>query len=201
MASQVILLEDGWNKLKSGGVNKIEAILEDMHGGVYKDKISTEEYSALYTTVYTMCTQKPPNNWSEHLYNNYCDAVKDYLSARILPRIKEKHDEAMLTELVRRWENHKLMCARASPAAAAPLSRLHLSALASHLHTLLLSPRGCPLSLSLRIKFLSHVFKYIDRFYVKRLSLPELAEVGSQSFHDIVFNAVKRDVRSAILEV
>ena len=119
MASQVILLEDGWNKLKSGGVNKIEAILEDMHGGVYKDKISTEEYSALYTTVYTMCTQKPPNNWSEHLYNNYCDAVKDYLSARILPRIKEKHDEAMLTELVRRWENHKLMCARASPAAAA----------------------------------------------------------------------------------
>jgi len=36
---------------------------------------------------------------------------------------------------------------------------------------------------------------------VKRLSLPELAEVGSQSFHDIVFNAVKRDVRSAILEL
>ena len=150
-----------------------------------------------------MCTQKPPNNWSEHLYNNYCDAVKDYLSARILPRIKEKHNEAMLKELVRRWENHKLM-----------------------------------------IKFLSHVFKYLDRFYVKRLSLPELAEVcacarhhtlcagrvrtcsacavagqlvraaaltptrtlcasqvGSQSFHDIVFNAVKRDVRSAILEV
>jgi len=94
------------------------------------------------------------------LYNNYCDAVKDYLSARILPRIKEKHDEAMLKELVRRWENHKLM-----------------------------------------IKFLSHVFKYLDRFYVKRLSLPELAEVGSQSFHDIVFNAVKRDVRSAILEL
>jgi cullin 1 len=112
------------------------------------------------STVYTMCTQKPPNNWSEHLYNNYCDAVKDYLSARILPRIKEKHDEAMLRELVRRWENHKLM-----------------------------------------IKFLSHVFKYLDRFYVKRLSLPELAEVGSQSFHDIVFNAVKRDVRSAILEL
>ena len=199
MASQVILLEDGWNKLKSGGVNKIEAILEDMHGGVYKDKISTEEYSALYTTVYTMCTQKPPNNWSEHLYNNYCDAVKDYLSARILPRIKEKHDEAMLTELVRRWENHKLMCARAAPAAAAAALALSTSRHStSHLHTLLSLSR-CPLSL--RIKFLSHVFKYIDRFYVKRLSLPELAEVGSQSFHDIVFNAVKRDVRSAILEV
>ena len=149
-----------------------------------------------------MCTQKPPNNWSEHLYNNYCDAVraplprpprpwstlrpgggppqqhcrphrsrlttrspsasqvKEYLSARILPRIRDKHDESMLRELVRRWTNHKLM-----------------------------------------IRFLSHVFKYLDRFYVKRLSLPELAEVGNQSFLDIVFSAVKRDVRAAILEL
>jgi len=28
------------------------------------------------------------------------------------------------------------------------------------------------------IRFLSHVFKYLDRFYVKRLSLPELKEVA-----------------------
>jgi len=40
-----------------------------------------------------------------------------------------------------------------------------------------------------------------DRFYVKRLSLPELAEVGSQKFLEIVFNAVKREVRTAILEL
>ena len=96
---QVILLDEGWKKLKEGGVMKIEEILEDMQGGVYKSKISTDQYSDLYTTVYTMCTQKPPNNWSEHLYNHYCDAVKEYLSARILPRIKEKHDEAMLKVL------------------------------------------------------------------------------------------------------
>jgi len=157
---QPILLEDGWEKLKTGAVQKIEGILEDMKEGVYKNKITTDEYSMLYTTVYTMCTQKPPNNWSEQLYNNYVEAVKDYLSARILPRIREKHDEYMLRELVRRWENHKLM-----------------------------------------IRFLSHVFKYLDRFYVKRLSLPELAEVGSQNFHEIVFDAVKREVRTAILEL
>jgi len=36
---------------------------------------------------------------------------------------------------------------------------------------------------------------------VKRLSLPELAEVGSQKFLEIVFNAVKREVRTAILEL
>jgi len=159
-SQQTILLEDGWNQLKEGGVQKIEKILEDMQGGVYKNRISTDEYSKLYTTVYTMCTQKPPNNWSEQLYHNYCEAVKEYLTNRILPRIREKHDEFMLRELVRRWENHKLL-----------------------------------------IRFLSHVFKYLDRFYVKRLSLPELSEVGSQSFHEIVFNAVKREVRTAILEL
>ena len=49
MNAQVILLEDGWNRLKTGGVQKIEEILEDMQGGVYKSKISTDEYSALYT--------------------------------------------------------------------------------------------------------------------------------------------------------
>ena len=47
--NQVILLEDGWNRLKTGGVMKIEQILEDMQGGVYKSYISTEEYSNLYT--------------------------------------------------------------------------------------------------------------------------------------------------------
>ena len=49
MNSQVILLEDGWKRLKEGGVQKIEKILEDMQDGVYKTKISTDEYSALYT--------------------------------------------------------------------------------------------------------------------------------------------------------
>ena len=51
MQAQVILLEDGWNRLKTGGVQKIEEILEDMQGGVYKTKISTSEYSDLYTCV------------------------------------------------------------------------------------------------------------------------------------------------------
>ena len=41
----VIMLEDGWAKLKTGGVQKIEEILEDMKDGVYRNKISTDEFS------------------------------------------------------------------------------------------------------------------------------------------------------------
>jgi len=158
MNGPLITLEDGWAKLKSQGVLKIQEILEDLSENVFRISITTEEYSSLYTTVYSMCTQKPPNNWSEQLYHNYCASVKEYLSQKVLPRIKAKSSEAMLRELVRRWENHKLM-----------------------------------------VRFLSHVFKYLDRFYVKRLSLPELSEVGSNSFHEIVFNSVKKDVRAVIL--
>ena len=101
MSQAVIPLEEGWKKLREGGVLKIQEILEDLGDGQYSKKITTDEYSSLYTTVYTMCTQKPPNNWSENLYQNYCEAIKDYLSSRILPHIKEKHDESMLKELVR----------------------------------------------------------------------------------------------------
>lgn len=160
MDNSTISLETGWETLKAGGVDKIENILEDLETGVYKDKITADEFSMLYTTVYKMCTQKPPYNWSEQLYNNYCDAIKEYLQLRILPKLKEKHGEYMLKELVRRWENHKLL-----------------------------------------IRFLSHVFKYLDRFYVKRQSLPELAEVGSREFHELVFKSVKKDVRAAILDI
>ena len=49
MNPTVILLDDGWKKLKEGGVQKIEEILEDMQDGVYKHRITTDEYSQLYT--------------------------------------------------------------------------------------------------------------------------------------------------------
>ena len=55
MAGQPIQLEDGWNQLKTGGVQKIEQILEDMQDGVYQTKISTDEYSKLHT-----CAPRPP---------------------------------------------------------------------------------------------------------------------------------------------
>jgi len=140
-----------------------------------------------------MCTQKPPNNWSEPLYTNYCEAVIDYLTARILPRIKEKHDEAMLTvrllgsaamcpprrlqspvcslrpphpsqELVRRWENHKTI-----------------------------------------IRFLSHVFKYLVRAAAhlrapapraRRLQPPRADDQRRASIHHLAARSAHRGTPS-----
>ncbi|KAK7284680.1 hypothetical protein RJT34_19430 [Clitoria ternatea] len=63
----------------------------------------------LYTTIYNMCTQKPPNDFSQQLYDKYREAFEEYIKTTVLPSLREKHDEFMLRELVQRWLNHKVM--------------------------------------------------------------------------------------------
>ena len=141
-SQQTILLEEGWNKLKVGGVQKIEQILEDMQGGVYKSYISTEEYSNLYTTVYTMCTQKRPHNWSGDVYQRlHADAQQ--FSARAIARLAGEQGYQYAVTLFN-------VC---------------------HAYEMYTS-------------FAQHVFKYLNRYYVKRMSLPEIQDVLSQAFGD-----------------
>ncbi|KAL6217275.1 hypothetical protein ACLB2K_010492 [Fragaria x ananassa] len=63
----------------------------------------------LYTTIYNMCTQKPPYDYSQQLYDKYREAFEEYITTTVMPSLREKHDEFMLRELVQRWANHKIM--------------------------------------------------------------------------------------------
>ncbi|AQK42194.1 Cullin-1 [Zea mays] len=63
----------------------------------------------LYTTIYNMCTQKPPQDYSQQLYDKYRESFEEYIASMVLPSLREKHDEFMLRELVQRWSNHKVM--------------------------------------------------------------------------------------------
>ncbi|XP_027352113.1 cullin-1 isoform X3 [Abrus precatorius] len=56
-----------------------------------------------------MCTQKPPYDFSQQLYDKYKEAFDEYIKSIVLPSLREKHDEFMLRELVQRWLNHKVM--------------------------------------------------------------------------------------------
>ena len=56
-----------------------------------------------------MCTQKPPHDFSQQLYERYREAFNDYIEECVLPALREKKGEYMLKELVRRWDNHKIM--------------------------------------------------------------------------------------------
>ncbi|KAF7809601.1 cullin-1 [Senna tora] len=104
MDRKIIDLEQGWDYMVQG-ITKLKKILE----GSPEPNFSSEEYIMLYTTIYNMCTQKPPNDYSQQLYDKFKDALDDYIKSTVLPSIKEKHDEFMLRELVQRWANHKVM--------------------------------------------------------------------------------------------
>ncbi|KAL6517150.1 Cullin-1 [Orobanche minor] len=97
-------LEQGWDFMRKG-IIKLINILE----GLPEPQFSAEDYMMLYTTIYNMCTQKPPHDYSQQLYDKYREAFEEYITSTVLPSLREKHDEFMLRELVKRWLNHKVM--------------------------------------------------------------------------------------------
>ncbi|KAF9689450.1 hypothetical protein SADUNF_Sadunf01G0093500 [Salix dunnii] len=96
-------LEQGWEYMQKG-ITKLKGILD---GSL--EQFNSEDYMMLYTTIYNMCTQKPPNDYSQQLYDKYKEAFQDYINSTVLPSIREKHNEFMLRELMKRWANHKIM--------------------------------------------------------------------------------------------
>ncbi|XP_062016341.1 cullin-1-like [Rosa rugosa] len=104
MERKIILLDEGWGHMQMG-ITKLKRILE----GLPEPQFSSQEYMDLYTVIYNMCVQKPPHDYSVQLYNNYGEVFVEYIESTVLPSLREKHDEFMMRELVRRWSNHKLM--------------------------------------------------------------------------------------------
>ncbi|KAK9146662.1 hypothetical protein Sjap_006565 [Stephania japonica] len=101
---KTIDLEQGWEFMQKG-ITKLKNILE----GLPEPQFSSEDYMMLYTTIYNMCTQKPPHDYSQQLYDKYKESFEEYIVSTVLPTLREKHDEFMLRELVKRWANHKIM--------------------------------------------------------------------------------------------
>nr|GEV02965.1 cullin-1-like [Tanacetum cinerariifolium] len=99
-----IPFEEGWSFMETG-ITKLKKILE----GEPEPQFSSEQYMMQYTYIYNMCTQKPPNDYSQQLYDKYREAFMEYINSTVLPSLREKHDEFMLRELVERWSNHKVM--------------------------------------------------------------------------------------------
>uniref|UniRef100_A0A0E0DM27 Cullin-1 n=1 Tax=Oryza meridionalis TaxID=40149 RepID=A0A0E0DM27_9ORYZ len=101
---RTIDLEEGWAFMQKG-ITKLKNILE----GKPEPQFSSEDYMMLYTTIYNMCTQKPPHDYSQQLYDKYRESFEEYITSMVLPSLRDKHDEFMLRELVKRWSNHKIM--------------------------------------------------------------------------------------------
>lgn len=105
---QIVDFEEGWNRIQTQAIVRLERLMENNFEE--KEKLlSNTEYMEVYTTCYTMCTQRPPNNFSDRLYTKHNDTIVNYLKNTVLPALEQKHDEFLLKELVTRWTNHNIM--------------------------------------------------------------------------------------------
>ena len=104
MSRELITLPDGWASLERG-IHQLQSYLE----GEASASFSTHEYMDLYTTVYDMCTQKHPHDYSQQLYERYEQAFSAYVRGPVVKALRAKSGVPMLTELVTRWNNHKTM--------------------------------------------------------------------------------------------
>lgn len=110
MEEEQIELNSGWDLIKNRGFKPLEDVLNN--GGDYRFRHGGEgpqEWSTIYTVVYKMCIQRPPRAYAENLYMRVQETMNDYLKSFALPALSAVKGEFMLTELGRRWKNHKLM--------------------------------------------------------------------------------------------
>jgi cullin 1 len=216
---------------------RLQGILEDDLTG---HKFDNKEYMTYFTLVYNMyvaanrsrrgsadrlvrccrrCTQKPPHNYSEQLYQRYKKAISDYLSSAVLPAVREKTGQYMLKEVGKRWsyvasERERVAIYLQSTKTAGP-----------HRHH------------KINVKWMKSFFSYLDRFHTKRVylslrrfsydaaevrfhysatefhttcppllvlsgqNLPPMRDVGMQCFKDVIHDVVTNDVRTAVLDL
>lgn len=110
---ELVTLEEGWTKLRLQGIEKVQRFLEQRPERGHTTKrvcvVSNEDYAAIYTMVYTMCTQRSPYNFSQDLYQLYGDSIVRYVHSTVLPSLENRRGSDLLEELLCRWENHRTL--------------------------------------------------------------------------------------------
>jgi len=101
----IMSLEEGWGQMQRG-IDKLVRLLEN---DPEEKQFDADMYMALYTTIYNMCTLKPPHDYSEILYARYRESLEAYLAVKVHPALLGIYDERLARDLVLRWNNHKLM--------------------------------------------------------------------------------------------
>jgi len=97
-----IELEEGWAQLQMSIDELIEACEND-----FDRKVDVSQAMTNYTLVYDMAVQRPPNNHCEALYERHKQVYVDYLTQRVVPRLREAGGAFMLAEIGKRWTNHR----------------------------------------------------------------------------------------------
>ncbi|CAK4345874.1 unnamed protein product [Aphanomyces euteiches] len=108
-SKQVVGLEEGWEQIKTKGIDVLVAIIENGNAEDTAHQITPHQLMPIYEVCYDMCAQKAPYNWSAQLYARHGETIEIYLREKALPALQNQHGESLLNELQRRWQNHNFM--------------------------------------------------------------------------------------------
>ena len=90
-----IELEDGWSKILLGIENIINHLWPDDGTAPTLRKVENKEYMDIFTTVYNMCIQPPPHNYSEQLYQRYYHTIERVFAQNVQPHIDSAPDDEL----------------------------------------------------------------------------------------------------------
>ena len=99
---RLISFEEGWAKLQPD-IDRLVALCD----GGWAEKPDSWQVLALYSVVYDMGVQRPPNSLREQLYARYTAVYVDYLAAAVVPALRQLGGGALLREVGLRWADYR----------------------------------------------------------------------------------------------
>ncbi|CAM6081663.1 unnamed protein product [Calypogeia fissa] len=103
--SKLSEFDKAWPILQKG-ITKVINLLD----GLPEKQFTAKEYTVLMSTVMMTCIQPCFGDQNALcLYDKYKESLKVYNNKMVLPVLRAKHDEFLLQEFGRGWENHKVM--------------------------------------------------------------------------------------------
>eukprot|EP00484_Ammonia_sp_Unknown_P001425 CAMPEP_0197020740 /NCGR_PEP_ID=MMETSP1384-20130603/1612_1 /TAXON_ID=29189 /ORGANISM="Ammonia sp." /LENGTH=764 /DNA_ID=CAMNT_0042448425 /DNA_START=104 /DNA_END=2398 /DNA_ORIENTATION=+ len=110
--NQTISLKDGWDRIYKLGVQPFFERVEnvDDEGKLEQTSIPQQQYIATYDTIFTMCIQREPYNYSSPLYQKHSEALTKQYKEKFIPalsKVKGEPGVVFLKEWVKRWRCNK----------------------------------------------------------------------------------------------
>ncbi|GLJ06178.1 hypothetical protein SUGI_0032900 [Cryptomeria japonica] len=81
-------------------IAKVKQIVEGKH------QFGSEDYMQIYTEIYTKCYQIVDRTTMQSEYEK---TLEDHINSTVVPALRDKEDEILLTEFVKQWEFYKRM--------------------------------------------------------------------------------------------
>jgi cullin 1 len=114
----IIPLEEGWKRIQEVGVvpflDRVESMItsneEKAEDQLKHQSIPQKQFTETYDTIFNMCIQREPYNFSEPLYSYHGQALTDYFKKTVIPALskaRDKHGLALLQEWNQRWRANK----------------------------------------------------------------------------------------------